>query len=73
MLLNEFIWSVFRPWRFLPGDNRVVLERDGVTETEGSGWEDGRPERSGYRVWILLDGVEGSAGEQRHCNKTKTW
>lgn len=43
MLLNEFMWSVFHPRRFLPGNNRVFLERDGITETEGSGWNDGRP------------------------------
>lgn len=43
MLLNSTLWSVFHPRRFLPGNNRVYLERDGVTETEGHGWQDDRP------------------------------
>lgn len=42
MLLNSVLWAVFHPRRYLPGSGRVYLERDGVTETEGAGWEDGR-------------------------------
>lgn len=42
MLVNSAMWSVFHPRRFLPRNNRVFLERDGVTETEGPGWEDPR-------------------------------
>lgn len=48
MLLNSFMWSLFHPRRYLPGNNRVSLERDGVTETEGAGWEDGRP------MWVTF-------------------
>lgn len=43
MLVNSTLWSVFHPRRYLPRTNRVFLERDGVTETEGPGWEDERP------------------------------
>ncbi|KAJ4396162.1 hypothetical protein N0V93_000381 [Gnomoniopsis smithogilvyi] len=42
MLLNSFMWSLFHPRRYLPGNNRVFLKKDGVTESEGSGWKDGR-------------------------------
>ncbi|KAJ4417347.1 hypothetical protein N0V82_006211 [Gnomoniopsis sp. IMI 355080] len=48
MLLNSFMWSVFHPRRYLPGNNREFLERDGITETEGHGWKD---ERS---MWVTF-------------------
>lgn len=41
MLVNVFLWSVFHPRKSLSVDNRIFLERDGVTETTGPGWKDG--------------------------------
>lgn len=43
MLVNSCMWTVFHPRRYLPVNNRIYLERDGVTETEGPGWKDERP------------------------------
>lgn len=48
MLLNSFMWSVFHPRRYLPGNNHKFLERDGITETEGHGWKDERP------LWVTF-------------------
>lgn len=48
MLANTAMWVVFHPRRYLPGNNRVFLERDGVTETEGPRWKDERP------MWVTF-------------------
>lgn len=42
MLINSCMWTVFHPLRYLPANNRTYLERDGVTEIEGSGLKDDR-------------------------------
>ncbi|KAF3760869.1 hypothetical protein M406DRAFT_334491 [Cryphonectria parasitica EP155] len=40
MCANVCMWSIYHPRRYLPADPHVFLERDGITETEGPGWED---------------------------------
>lgn len=44
MLINSIIWTIFHPRRFLPVNNRIYLEQDGITETEGTEWKDERPQ-----------------------------
>lgn len=43
MFTNSSMWAVFHPRRYLPVNKRIYLERDGVTEVEGPGWKDERP------------------------------
>ncbi|KAH7376593.1 hypothetical protein B0T11DRAFT_272648 [Plectosphaerella cucumerina] len=43
MLVNMVMWNIRHPRRYLPADYHVFLERDGVTETRGKGFEDTRP------------------------------
>lgn len=42
MLGNVVLWAWFHPRRYLPASELVMLEKDGVTEVEGPGWEDDR-------------------------------
>lgn len=42
MFTNSSMWAAFHPRRYLPLNKRIYLERDGVTETEGPGWNDER-------------------------------
>ncbi|OAQ72782.1 RTA1 domain-containing protein [Pochonia chlamydosporia 170] len=42
MLVNEGLWNVMHPRRFLPRDYHVYLAKDGKTELQGPGWEDER-------------------------------
>jgi len=48
MLVNMVMWNVRHPRRYLPSNYHVYLERDGVTEVEGKGWEDKRP------LWLTV-------------------
>ena len=48
MLINSVLWNVQHPRRRLPEDHRVFLERDGVTEVTGEGWETGRKGWQGF-------------------------
>ncbi|KAF1965892.1 hypothetical protein BU23DRAFT_518969 [Bimuria novae-zelandiae CBS 107.79] len=43
MFLNTALLNVFHPGKRLPRSNSVFLDRDGVTERRGPGWEDDRP------------------------------
>lgn len=42
MLVNSCLWTGFHPRKYLPVNNRIYLEHDGVTETEGPGSKVGR-------------------------------
>ena len=43
MFLNTALLNLFHPGKRLPRSNSVFLDRDGVTERLGPGWEDDRP------------------------------
>jgi hypothetical protein len=43
MFLNTALLNLFHPGKRLPRSNSVFLDRDGVTERRGPGWEDDRP------------------------------
>lgn len=43
MLLNSCLLNLFHPGKRLPRSNSVFLDRDGVTERRGPGWDDDRP------------------------------
>jgi hypothetical protein len=43
MLLNTVLLNLFHPGKRLPRSNSVFLDRDGVTERRGPGWDDDRP------------------------------
>jgi hypothetical protein len=46
MFLNTALLNLFHPGKRLPSSNSVFLDRDGVTERRGPGWDDDRP-------WII--------------------
>ncbi|KAH8648539.1 RTA1 like protein-domain-containing protein [Xylariales sp. PMI_506] len=69
MLLNSLLWSVWHPARYLPRNKNVYLERDGVTEVEGPGWDDDRS------FWVtLMDpfGMMKTKEQQRARSVSKT-
>ena len=37
MLVNSVVLNMWHPARYLPGNNKVLLKKDGVTELEGLG------------------------------------
>lgn len=43
MLVNSVLLNAFHPGKRLPHSNSVFLDRDGVTERRGPGWDDDRP------------------------------
>jgi hypothetical protein len=43
MFANTTLLNVFPPMQWLPRSNKIYLAKDGVTEIEGPGYEDGRP------------------------------
>ncbi|MCJ1471062.1 hypothetical protein MMC07_009710, partial [Pseudocyphellaria aurata] len=43
MLINSIMLNLYHPMMFLPHSNKTYLCRNGVTETEGTGWVDKRP------------------------------
>lgn len=43
MLLTSVILNIWHPSRLLPGDHKVYLAVDGITERRGPGWKDRRP------------------------------
>lgn len=43
MLINSVLWNVRNPRRYMPGNYRVYLSRDGTTEIEGEDMSDTRP------------------------------
>ena len=43
MFVNTVLLNVFHPGKRLPRSNSVFLDRDGVTERRGPGWDDDRP------------------------------
>ncbi|KAF7117178.1 hypothetical protein CNMCM5793_005898 [Aspergillus hiratsukae] len=43
MFTNTTVLNVFHPMHWLPRSNKIYLAKDGVTEIEGPGYEDGRP------------------------------
>lgn len=43
MLVNEVLWNVRHPRRYLPEDYHVYLAQDGRTELVGPGWKDDQP------------------------------
>jgi hypothetical protein len=43
MFLNTALLNLFHPGKRLPRSNSVFLDRDGVTERRGPGWDDDRP------------------------------
>lgn len=71
MLVNMVMWNVRHPRRYLPSDYHVYLERDGVTEVEGRGWEDPRP------VWQTvvdpfdIGGMLRSRGKESEFDRQK--
>jgi hypothetical protein len=42
MLVNQVMWNVRHPRRYLPQDYRLYLAQDGVTELQGPRWKDKR-------------------------------
>ena len=42
MVFNTFMLNVWPPAKYLPSNDKVYLARDGKTELQGPGWEDGR-------------------------------
>jgi hypothetical protein len=43
MFTNTTLLNVLHPMQWLPRSNKIYLTKDGVTEIEGPGFEDGRP------------------------------
>lgn len=60
MLVNSCLWTVYHPRRYLPVNNRIHLEQDGVTETEGPGW---KAERSPWMTSVDPFGYLGKAAK----------
>ncbi|KFA79128.1 hypothetical protein S40288_05719 [Stachybotrys chartarum IBT 40288] len=48
MLINNVMWNIRHPRRYLPESNKIYLAQDGMTEVEGGGYKDGRP------FWLTL-------------------
>ncbi|KAI9643521.1 hypothetical protein NHQ30_008140 [Ciborinia camelliae] len=48
MVCNTFLLNWRHPMRFLPRNNKIYLGKDGVTEIEGTGYEDSR------RWWVTF-------------------
>ena len=77
MLVNAVLWNVMHPARLLPGDARVFLCKDGVTERRGPGWED---KRKWY--WLFLDPFDigrlfrknkNGGGDSRYWDREDEW
>ncbi|KAL8668748.1 MAG: hypothetical protein Q9168_006634 [Polycauliona sp. 1 TL-2023] len=43
MLINMLMLNIWHPMRYLPSDNKIYLNKDGVTLRQGPGWVDKRP------------------------------
>jgi hypothetical protein len=50
MLCNTCLLNVRHPMRYLPRNNKIYLDTDGITEIEGAGYEDER-----FWLWTVLD------------------
>lgn len=61
MLVNSCLWTVFHPRKYLPANNRIYLEHDGVTETEGP---EPKVERSSWMMFLDPFGCLGSAAKR---------
>lgn len=56
MLCNTFLLNWRHPMRFLPRNNKIYLGKDGVTEIEGTGYQD---ERAWWLTYIDPFDVHG--------------